>query len=259
MRIYSWNVNGIRAIQKKGFVDWVLEEQPDILCLQETKAHPVQLDDELINIQGYHSYWNHPERKGYSGVALYTKVEPKSVEYGIGVDVFDDEGRIIVAEYDDFILLNIYFPNGQMNDERLKFKLDFYDEVLDYCNERVKAGDRLVICGDYNTAHREIDLKNPKSNEKRSGFLPIERAWIDKFIQNGYTDTFRHFYPDTVKYSWWSYRFKAREQNIGWRIDYHFVSDNMLDSVKDAIILNDVMGSDHCPVVLLLDDPDKAS
>ncbi len=252
MRIYSWNVNGIRAVQKKGFVDWVIKEQPDVLCLQETKAHLSQIDEELINIKGYHSYWNHPERKGYSGVALYTKTEPKNVEYGIGIDTYDEEGRIIVAEYEDFVLLNIYFPNGQMNDERLQYKLDFYDGVLDYCNERVAKGDRLIICGDYNTAHREIDLKNPKPNEKRSGFLPIERAWIDKFIQNGYTDTFRHFYPDTVKYSWWSYRFNAREQDIGWRIDYHFVSDNMLDRVDDALILNDVTGSDHCPVVLLL-------
>ncbi len=252
MRIYSWNVNGIRAVQKKGFVEWVMKEQPDILCLQETKAHLSQLNDELINIEGYHSYWNYPERKGYSGVALYTKVEPKKVDYGIGVDIFDKEGRIIVAEYEDFVLLNIYFPNGQMSDDRLQYKLDFYDGVLNYCNDRVKQGDNVIISGDYNTAHQEIDLKNPKSNEDRSGFLPIERAWMDKLIQNGYTDTFRYLYPDTVKYSWWSYRFKAREKDIGWRIDYHFVSNNMLDRIQDALILNDVMGSDHCPVVLEL-------
>ncbi|HZJ57872.1 MAG TPA: exodeoxyribonuclease III [Clostridia bacterium] len=252
MRIYSWNVNGIRAVQKKGFIEWVKEEQPDILCLQETKAHLSQLDDELINIEGYESYWNYPERKGYSGVALYTKTEPKSVYYGIGIDIYDEEGRIIVAEYDDFVLLNIYFPNGQMSDERLKYKLDFYDAVLKYCNMRVAQGDKVVVSGDYNTAHSEIDLKNPKSNADRSGFLPIERAWMDKLVKSGYTDTYRYLYPDTVKYSWWSYRFRSREKNIGWRIDYHFVSNNMLDRVKDSLILNHVMGSDHCPIMLEL-------
>jgi exodeoxyribonuclease-3 len=257
VRIYSWNVNGIRAIQKKGFVDWVNKEQPDILCLQETKAHISQLDDELINIKGYHSYWNYPERRGYSGVALYTKIKPNAVDYGIGIDIYDMEGRIILAEYDDFVLLNIYFPNGQKDDERLQYKLDFYEEILEYCNERVAGGDNIIISGDYNTAHKEIDLKNPKSNSNRSGFLPVERAWMDKLVENGYTDTFRYFYPDTIKYSWWSYRFRSREKDIGWRIDYHFVSNNMLDRVKDALILDDVMGSDHCPVVLELKDSSK--
>ncbi|MCG8500862.1 MAG: exodeoxyribonuclease III [Firmicutes bacterium] len=252
MKIYSWNVNGIRAIKNKGFLEWVGKEQPDILCLQETKAHLSQLDDSLINIEGYHSYWNAPERKGYSGVATYTKKEPKSVTYGIGIDWADQEGRIIVTTYDAFTLLNIYFPNGQMNEERLRYKLDFYDAVLAYCDEFKKKGDKIIVCGDFNTAHQAIDLKNPKANEDRSGFLPIEREWMDKLIAHGYVDTFRYLYPETVKYSWWSYRFKARERNTGWRIDYHVISDNLLDQVEEADILTDVMGSDHCPVVLRL-------
>lgn len=252
MEILSWNVNGIRAVQKKGFVEWVQKEQPDILCLQETKAHVEQLDDELINMPGYYSYFCSGERKGYSGVATYTKEEPLSVAYGIGIDKFDCEGRILITEYPEFTLLNIYFPNGQKDDDRLNYKMEFYDAILDYCEEQKKKGKKLIISGDYNTAHKEIDLKNPKENEDRSGFLPIERAWLDKFISYGYIDTFRHYYPELEKYSWWSYRFKARENNVGWRIDYHFVSDNLIDEVKGADIVNDVLGSDHCPIALYL-------
>lgn len=252
MRIYSWNVNGIRAVQKKGFVDWVLNENPDILCIQETKAHIEQLDQELINIEGYYSYFCSGEKKGYSGVATYTKEKPIKVEYGIGIERFDNEGRILITHFEKFVLLNIYFPNGQKDDERLNYKMEFYDAILDYCENLKNEGKRLIICGDYNTAHKEIDLKNPKSNKDRSGFLPMERAWIDKFISYGYIDTYRHFYPEEEKYSWWSYRFKSREKNIGWRIDYHFVSDNLMNMVEGAEILNDVMGSDHCPVTLNL-------
>lgn len=252
MKIYSWNVNGIRAVQKKGFVDWVKKEQPDILCIQETKANVDQLDEEIVNIDGYYSYFSSAERKGYSGVATYSKLKPLSIKYGIGIDRFDSEGRFLITEYPEFILFNIYFPNGQKDDERLKYKMEFYDALLDYCNELKSQGKKLIISGDYNTAHREIDLKNPKSNEKKSGFLPIERAWIDKFISHGYVDTFRHFQGDEVKYSWWSYRFKAREKGVGWRIDYHFVSDNLIDDLKGAEILDDVMGSDHCPVAIYL-------
>ncbi|WP_432661826.1 exodeoxyribonuclease III [Wukongibacter baidiensis] len=252
MKIYSWNVNGIRAVQKKGFVDWVKEEQPDILCIQETKANVDQLDEEIINIDGYHSYFSSAERKGYSGVATYSKIKPLSVKHGIGIERFDSEGRFLITEYPEFILFNIYFPNGQKDDERLKYKMEFYDALLEYCEDLKSQGKKLIISGDYNTAHREIDLKNPKSNEKRSGFLPIERAWIDKFISHGYVDTFRHFHEDEVKYSWWSYRFKAREKGVGWRIDYHFVSDNLIDDLKGAEILDDVMGSDHCPVAIYL-------
>lgn len=252
MKIFSWNVNGIRAVQKKGFIEWVLKEKPDILCLQETKAHIEQLDDELVNIPGYYSYFSSGERKGYSGVATYTKQKPLSVSHGIGVERFDSEGRILVTEYPEFTLLNIYFPNGQKDEDRLKYKMEFYDAILDYCEELKKQGKKLIISGDYNTAHKEIDLKNPKENEDRSGFLPIERAWLDKFISYGYIDTFRYFYPDEEKYSWWSYKFKARDRNIGWRIDYHFVSDNLINEVKEAEIRNDVSGSDHCPIVIYL-------
>ncbi|MCY6958689.1 exodeoxyribonuclease III [Clostridium brassicae] len=250
MKIYSWNVNGIRAITKKGFIDWVNKEQPDILCIQETKIQQDQIDDNIRNIEGYKSYFSCAERKGYSGVAVYTKQEPISVSYGIGIDRFDSEGRILICEYKEFILFNIYFPNGQKDDERLNYKMEFYDALLEYCNNLKDQGKKLIICGDYNTAHKEIDLKNPKSNEKRSGFLPIEREWMDKYIANGYIDTFRYLYPEEVKYSWWSYRFNARANNAGWRIDYHFVSDNMKENIENADILNNVMGSDHCPVVL---------
>jgi exodeoxyribonuclease-3 len=254
MRIYSWNVNGIRAIQKKGFAEWVRDEQPDILCLQETKIHASQLDGLNLDLEGYHAYFSCGERKGYSGVATYTKEEPLSVAYGIGIEQFDNEGRIMVTEYPSFTLLNIYFPNGQMGEERLTYKLEFYDAIIEYCAQLRKQGKKLIVCGDYNTAHQEIDLKNPKANENYSGFLPIEREKLSEFLARGYIDTFRHLYPQEVKYSWWSYRFRARERGVGWRIDYHCVSDDLLPQVKDALILDQVMGSDHCPVVLHLDN-----
>ncbi len=252
MKLYAWNVNGIRAVQKKGFVDWVLTEKPDILCLQETKVHYSQLDDALIHIDGYTSFWNAPERKGYSGVATYTKEQPISVQYGIGVDQFDEEGRILITEYPAFTLLNIYFPNGQRDQGRLEYKLAFYDALLGFCELKRAEGTKLIICGDLNTAHRPIDLTNPKSNEKHSGFLPIEREYLEKWFAKGYVDTFRHFYPEEIAYSWWSYMFSARQKNVGWRIDYFVVSGNMMENVKDASILCDVMGSDHCPVALYL-------
>ncbi|KOR23981.1 exodeoxyribonuclease III [Clostridium sp. L74] len=253
MRVYSWNVNGLRAVAKKNFLEWIEEENPDILCIQETKLQENQLEDNIKNIEGYYSYFSFAEKKGYSGVATYTKEEPISVKYGIGIEKFDLEGRILIIEFENFTLLNIYFPNGQRDEERLQYKLEFYEALFNYCDELVKEGKKLVICGDYNTAHNEIDLKNPKANEKTSGFLRIERDWLDKIIERGYTDTFRNMNPDKIKYSWWSYRFKARERNAGWRIDYHFVSNNLLDKVKNTEILNDVYGSDHCPVMLELD------
>lgn len=252
MNIYSWNVNGIRAIEKKGFLNWMSSEQPDIICLQETKIQHNQIEDSLRNIEGYKSYFSCAERKGYSGVATYTKKEPISVSYGIGIERFDSEGRILICEYDQFMLFNIYFPNGQSSDERLKYKLEFYDALFDYFDKLKNSGKKLIICGDYNTAHNEIDLKNPKANSKFSGFLPIERKYIDNIIERGYIDTFRYFHPDEVKYSWWSYRFNARKNNAGWRIDYHFVSDNMINDIEDAYILDDVTGSDHCPIKLTL-------
>lgn len=252
MRIYSWNVNGLRAVAKKNFLEWIGEENPDILCIQETKLQENQLEDNIKNIDGYYSYFSFAHKKGYSGVATYTKEEPISVKHGISIERFDSEGRILITEFKDFILLNIYFPNGQRDEERLQYKLDFYEALFNYCDELVEAGKKLVICGDYNTAHNEIDLKNPKANEKASGFLRIERDWLDKIIERGYTDTFRNMNPDKIKYSWWSYRFKARERNAGWRIDYHFVSNNLLDRVENTEILNEVYGSDHCPVMLEL-------
>lgn len=253
MKIYSWNVNGIRAIQKKGFKNWILEEQPDILCIQETKAHESQLDEELLDIEGYHSFFCSGEKKGYSGVATYTKEYPLSIKKGIGIERFDREGRILITEFLNFTLLNIYFPNGQKDDERLQYKMEFYDAILDFCNQLKNEGKKVIICGDYNTAHTEMDIKNPKANEKRSGFLPIERQWLDKLISNGYIDTFRYHNPETIKYSWWSYRFNARSKDIGWRIDYIFVSDNLIKEIKNAEISIDVMGSDHCPITIELD------
>jgi exodeoxyribonuclease-3 len=250
MKIYSWNVNGIRAVQKKGFVDWVLSEKPDILCLQETKAQKEQLDDEILNIEGYTSYFYAAEKKGYSGVAVYTRVEPASYSHGMGIEKYDTEGRVQVLDYGEFVLINAYFPNGQMSDERLQYKLDFNEAMLKFCNSLVEKKKNVILCGDYNTAHNEIDLKHPKANQERSGFLSIEREWIDRFIADGYVDTFRKLYPDLVKYSWWSYRMNARKSNAGWRIDYFFVSKEFMNRVIDAQILNEVMGSDHCPVLL---------
>lgn len=250
MKIYSWNVNGLRAICKKNFFEWMDEESPDIVCIQETKLQNETLESKIKNIDGYHSYFSFADKKGYSGVCAYTKLKPISVGHSIGIPEFDMEGRFLILEYDFFTILNIYFPNGQMSEERLKYKLKFYDAVLKFCNQLVSRGKRLIICGDYNTAHTEMDIKNAKANSKRSGFLPVERNWIDKFIENSYTDSYRHINPDKIEYSWWSYRFKARERNAGWRIDYHFVSNNLLPFVKDAKILTDITGSDHCPVMI---------
>lgn len=253
MKMISWNVNGLRAVSKKGFSDWILKENPDILCIQETKLQEEQLVEQLRNIEGYESYFSFARRKGYSGVAIYTRHKPISIKYGFGIEKFDSEGRILQMEYPGFTLLNIYFPNGQMNDERLQYKLDFHDILLEYCLELRKEKKNLIICGDYNIAHKEMDLKNPKANEKRSGFLPIERSWIDKFIENGFIDSFRYINPEKIQYSWWSYRYKARERNAGWRIDYHFISQEMKEKIREANILEEVMGSDHCPVSLVID------
>lgn len=253
MRIYSWNVNGLRAVAKKDFFTWIQNEKPDILCIQETKLQENQLDETLREVPEYNSYFSFAEKKGYSGVATYSKTKPLNVLHGIGNERFDNEGRILITEYEKFMLLNIYFPNGQMNEDRLNYKMEFYDGVLDYCNSKVQEGKKLIICGDYNTAHTEMDIKNAKANEKTSGFLPAERAWLDKLIANGYTDTYRHLNPEKIEYSWWSYMFKARERNTGWRIDYHFVSNNLLEHVKSASIRTEVYGSDHCPVMIELD------
>src|SRR3989304_1135084 len=247
LRLLSWNVNGIRAIQKKGFLDWFKEESPDILCLQETKAHPDQLDDALKNIDGYQSYFSSAEKKGYSGVVTYTKIKPLSFQQGIGIEKFDSEGRIIVTEFKEFVLFNIYFPNGKASEERLQYKMDFYEVFLKYLKKLKKAGKKISICGDVNTAHKEIDIARPKENEKISGFLPEEREWIDKLLKAGFIDTFRVFNDQPDNYTWWDMMTRARERNVGWGIDYFFISENLKDNLKSAFILPDVMGSDHCP------------
>ena len=248
IKILSWNVNGIRAIHKKGFLEWLGAASPDILCLQETKALPEQLPKELLNPPGYFSYWNYAQKKGYSGVAVLTRQEPLSIRNGMGIPEFDDEGRFLQLDFEDFTLFNVYFPNVKQGPERLQFKMAFYDSFLEYAESLRKTTPRLMFLGDVNTAHNEIDLARPKENSTISGFLPIEREWIDKAVSIGYVDTFRHFHETDVQYSWWDMKSRARERNVGWRIDYVFVTTAMLDAVKGAFILGDVMGSDHCPV-----------
>lgn len=248
MKLISWNVNGLRAVYKKGFVDWVLKEQPDILCVQETKASVNQIPDDLKKIKSYKSFFVSADKKGYSGVGLFTKENPINIQKGIKNIKFDSEGRIIIVEFQTFILFNVYFPNGKASNERLKYKLDFYNSFLKYLNKLKIEGKKIVICGDVNTAHKEIDLSRPKENETVSGFLPEERAWIDKFLSNGYLDSFRLFNTNGGHYSWWDYKTKARERNVGWRIDYFFVSNNLKQNIASAFILKDVMGSDHCPI-----------
>ena len=251
IRLISWNVNGIRAIHKKGFIDWFNDEKADIVNLQETKAKIEQLPKKLVNIPGYTSYFHSAERGGYSGVATYTSIEPNEVINGMGNEKFDIEGRLIRLDFDDFTLLNIYYPNGGRDEERLQYKLDFYDAFLDYANDLRDQGKNLIICGDLNTAHKEIDLARPKANEDVSGFLPIEREWVSKFLDNGYVDTFRMLHEEEKeKYTWWSYRTRARERNVGWRLDYFFVNEEFKDNVKASYIMANVMGSDHCPIAL---------
>jgi len=253
LKLISWNVNGIRAVYKKGFFQWFVSEKPDILCLQETKATADQFPEELKKTDGYYTYFAEAQKKGYSGVALVSTVQPKKVETGFGIERFDTEGRILIAYYDAFVLYNIYFPNGKASKERLQYKMDFYDAFLVHAEKLRKKGMSIVMCGDVNTAHTEIDLARPKENENVSGFLPEERAWIDTFINKGYTDTFRLFIKEGGHYSWWDYKTKARERNIGWRIDYFFVSNDLVPKVKDAFILDKVEGSDHCPVGIVLE------
>ena len=248
MQLISWNVNGIRAAHKKGFLDWFTAAQPDVLCIQETKAHEAQLPAALRLVDGYSAWFTAPQRKGYSGVALYTRRPPTAVTYGLGIDRFDAEGRTIVADFDDFVFLGIYFPNGKRSAERLSYKMDFYAAFLDYVDQLRQNGRHVIVCGDVNTAHQPIDLARPKENEKISGFLPQERAWIDTFLAHGYIDTFRQFNHEPGNYSYWDTMTKARERNVGWRIDYFFVDAAFAPRLTNAFILPEVMGSDHCPV-----------
>lgn len=256
IKLISWNVNGLRAVMKKDFLSIVAQMDADILMLQETKLQESQRTDDMIHINDYESYWAYSTvKKGYSGVAAYSKVKPLQVTTDFSKPEFDGEGRVIQMDFPGFTLFNVYFPNGQMSDDRLAYKFDFYHWLLDYANDLKDKGKSIIITGDLNTAHNEIDLKNPGPNSKRSGFLREERDVLDRMIEMGYVDTFRHFHPEAVKYSWWSYRFNARKNNAGWRIDYFFVSQDLIDKgvVKEAFIDNDIFGSDHCPVGLVIE------
>lgn len=248
MKLWSWNVNGIRSAYKKGFAEWLLTESPDILCVQETKAQPEALPKTLTDLDGYTSYWHWAQKKGYSGVAVYTKEKPVSVEVSMGIEKFDVEGRYLRLDFPDFVLFNVYFPNGKMGPERLKYKMEFYDAFLDMLEQLRKENPRIIFVGDVNTAHNEIDLARPKENSKVSGFLPIERKWMDRVVSLGYVDTFRSLHPDTVQYSWWDLKTGARQRNVGWRLDYVWVTKELSTAVERAYILTDVTGSDHCPV-----------
>jgi exodeoxyribonuclease-3 len=248
VKIISWNVNGIRAIQKKGFLEWLASARPDILCLQEIKAGKEQLGEELITPPGYTSYWCSAEKKGYSGVALYSRAPVGNIEYGLGDKPFDTEGRTIRADLGKFILYDIYFPNGGAGNKRVPFKMAFYEYFLKKVIRDLRSGRNVVVCGDVNTAHEEIDLARPKENMKNTGFLPQEREWVSRFLAAGFVDTFRHFCTEPGHYSWWDYKTSARDRNIGWRIDYFFINRSFLGCLEKAYILNKVMGSDHCPV-----------
>jgi len=248
-KVISWNVNGIRAAAKKGLLDWLSVEQPDILCIQESKAQPEQVTKEILSPEGYTSIWNSAEKKGYSGVVSYVKKEPISTT-NLGVSEFDSEGRVQILEYKKFSVINAYFPNSQPERKRLTYKLDFVEAMIDYCKNLTKEGKNFVLCGDYNIAHKPIDLARPKPNENNPGYYIEEREAMDRFIDAGMVDTFRHFNKEPDNYTWWSYRAKARERNVGWRIDYHCVNEKFMKSIKESYILPDIMGSDHCPLAI---------
>ena len=249
MKLISWNVNGLRAVWRKGFLDWFAEARPDVLCVQETRAWPDQLEAEQIAPEGYEGFWVCAEKKGYSGVCVYTRTKPEEVVEGLGDDQFDREGRTLTLRFKDFTLVNAYFPNGQRDHARVPYKMDYCRVFLAYCQNRCARGEQLVLCGDFNTAHHEIDLKRPKQNRNTTGFLPLERAWMDELADRGYVDAFRAAHPDEEDhYTWWSNIGGARERNVGWRIDYFFTTPGL--NVAKAYHLPEVLGSDHCPVGL---------
>ncbi|WP_455382536.1 exodeoxyribonuclease III [Salinispira pacifica] len=248
----SWNVNGIRAAAKKGLYTWMERSTHDVVCLQETKAHPEQLTEEHLEPPGYHAYWSSAEKRGYSGVVVYSREEPLSVET-LGIPEYDAEGRVLILEYPGFVLINAYFPNSQEGGARLSYKLGFCESLHERCDQLVGRGRHVVICGDFNIAHRPIDLENPAANEANPGYLPEERAWMDRFSSGGYVDGFRLFSNEPKQYTWWSYRLNARARNIGWRIDYHWFDRGFIPSVKGAGIHAEVLGSDHCPISLTVD------
>lgn len=252
MRITTWNVNGIRAVIRKDGFSWLSDMGVDILCLQEVKARQEQLGSGDGDFKGYQGYWHHADKPGYSGVAVFSKLEPLDVRYGIGKHIFDTEGRVIRLRFPDFLLYNVYFPSGQRGLDRVGFKLDFYRCLLEDLDEQHQKGEKIIITGDFNTAHTEIDLANPKSNQKTSGFLPEERAWIDTYLAHGLIDVYRDKYPDRKQYTWWTYTSGARARNVGWRLDYHLVTKTMIAQVEDVIIHDDIHGSDHCPVSLVV-------
>lgn len=255
MKIISWNTNGLRATVKQGFFMPLFSfNNPDIVCFQETKCEPSQLDEDTRNLKGYNSYFSHSiNKKGYSGVAIYSKEMPKKIEYGIGIKEFDDEGRTLVAYYKDFVLINCYFPNGGGGPVRLKYKLEFYDAFLIFINKLKAEGKNVIFCGDINTAHNEIDLARPRENQNTTGFLPVERSWMDELVNNGWVDVYRHLYPNQKDvYTYWDQITRARDRNVGWRIDYFFINQAYLQKVKGFKTLADYFGSDHCPIVLEL-------
>lgn len=250
MKIISWNVNGIRSVSQKGFFDFLQKASPEILVIQETKANTEQLSNEILEPDGYKTFWNSAQKKGYSGVAIFSKTEPEKVVSGIGIPKFDGEGRVLLAKFEKFTLLNIYFPSGQRDLGRVPFKMEFNEAISDFCKN---ISEPLIVSGDFNVAHKERDLKNYKANVNTSGFLPIEREWLDRFVEAGFIDTFREFEQGNNHYSWWSYQTFAREKNIGWRIDYNFITKSLKPFLKNAYILPQVFGSDHCPVVAELE------
>jgi exodeoxyribonuclease-3 len=257
MRIVTWNVNGLRAAMGKGFMEWVESEQPEVLCLQEVRARPEQLEDEhLERLEALYPSitWHPAQRPGYSGVAVFSRQKPIEINVGLGASIYDSEGRVIIARYPNFLLFNIYFPNGGHDLSRVPFKLDFYAYLLNMCDRLHAQGEQIVITGDFNTAHREIDLKNPKENANISGFLPEERAWIDRYLESGFIDAYRQLYPERVGYTWWTYRMNARKNGVGWRLDYYLISQAMMGLVRDVVIEDHVHGSDHCPVSLIVED-----
>lgn len=253
MKIITYNVNGLRAAVSKGLPEWMAEVQPDVLCIQETKLQPDQFPAEAFEASGYKSYLFSAQKKGYSGVAILTRREPDHVEHGMGIEKYDNEGRFIRADYGDLSVVSVYHPSGTSGDERQAFKMEWLEDFQQYVVELQKTRKKLILCGDYNICHEAIDIHDPVRNAKNSGFLPEEREWMTRFLDAGFTDTFRFLNPDKQQYTWWSYRFNARKNNKGWRIDYCMVSEAVKPLLKDAYILNDAVHSDHCPAVLEVD------
>jgi len=252
MKIVSYNVNGIRSAIGKGLLQWINDYQPDVLCFQELKATPDQIPLMDFEMMGYHHYWFPAQKKGYSGVGLITKIQPDNVVYGMDNPLYDNEGRFLRADFGDLSVVSVYHPSGTTGDERQDFKMQWLDFFRRYVGELRKSRSKLVLSGDYNICHEDIDINNPKAHVKSSGFLPEERQWFTDFLGDGFTDSFRHLVKEPNRYSWWSFRANARQKNLGWRIDYHIVTDNLRDSIKDVDILPSVMHSDHCPITLVL-------